>query len=67
MHEGVVLKIVEGRGFGFIGEAGQPDVFFNIADCIDLPWSPQLIGMRVTFEVISTPKGVKARNVRAAI
>ena len=67
MHEGTILRVLVDRGFGFIGEPNGPDVFFNINDCIELEWTEQLVGLRVRFEIINTPKGMKARNVRAAI
>lgn len=67
MHEGTITSVKLDKGFGFIGEPNTPDVFFHINDCIDLEWNEQLTGQRVQFNAVSTPKGVRARNVRAAI
>lgn len=66
MHDGTILSVRIDKGFGFIGEPNSPDLFFHVNDCIDLEWTEHLKGQRVQFEVISTPKGMKARNVRAA-
>lgn len=65
MHEGVILAVKD-AGYGFVGEAGEPDLFFHCNDCIDLEWGEQLVGQRVTYEITSTPKGLRARNVRPA-
>jgi cold shock CspA family protein len=67
MHEGTITAVNVARGFGFIGEPNGPDVFFHMSDCIDLEWGEQLTELRVRFDIVSTPKGNRARNVRAAI
>jgi cold shock CspA family protein len=66
MHEGVIAALRLDKGFGFIGEPNSPDVFFHMSDTIDLEWNEQLEGRRVCFDVVTTPKGTRARNVRAA-
>lgn len=68
MHEGTITRIVMERGFGFIGEAGQPDVFFHASDLADgMEFCEQLLELRVRFNIIATAKGLRAANVQAAI
>jgi cold shock CspA family protein len=66
MHEGVILAVKIDKGFGFIAEQNSPDVFFHMSDTVDLDWNEQLMGLRVCFDVEMTPKGTRARNVKAA-
>lgn len=68
MHEGTVLRVVIGKGFGFISVAGQAgDAFFHHADLRDgLEFGESLLERRVKFDVVSGPKGLRARNISAA-
>ena len=68
MRNGTVINLQLERGFGFINEQiGQPNVFFHISDLEDgLEFDEQLVERRVAFDVIETPKGPRAANVRAA-
>lgn len=67
MHEGSIKSVVLARGFGFISEPNQPDVFFHCKDLAnDLAFDEMLIERRVRFEIIGTDKGLQAKNVRAA-
>ena len=66
MAEGYVKKLVLDRGFGFIAESGEPDVFFHAKDVDDgLLFDESLEQRRVRFDLIETDKGPAALNVRA--
>jgi cold shock protein len=64
---GTIKKIVADRGFGFITAEDAKEYFFHrgaLDSSIDFD---RLVGgERVTFEVESSPKGLRAANVRAA-
>ena len=68
MNSGTIVALVLDRHFGFIHErTGQPDIFFHASDLVDgLEYDEQLHQRRVEFDVIETPKGPRAANVRAA-
>ena len=67
MATGTIKKIVADRGFGFITAEDAKEYFFHrgaLDSSIDFD---RLVGgERVTFEVESSPKGLRAANVRAA-
>jgi cold shock CspA family protein len=67
MYEGTIRTIVADRGYGFIVTPNQPDCFFHMSDVVDLEWGEQLTELRVRFDIIGSPKGPRAKNVRAAI
>ena len=66
MHEGTIAIVKLDKGFGFIAELGGPDLFFHMNDVVELEWNEQLVGQRVKFDVVATPKGMRARYVQAA-
>ena len=67
MHTGTICKVKIERGFGFISEPQQPDCFFHASDlAADLEWSERLCELRVAFDVVGTPRGPRARNIRPA-
>jgi len=62
MLEGTVKRWVEGRGYGFIEVDGEDDIFVHNTD---LDGSYVLMqGQKVEFDVETTPKGPRARNVK---
>jgi cold shock CspA family protein len=66
MQEGYIDRLMLGRGFGFIRAIGHPDIFFNIAELVDLEWDETLLERRVRFYMVSTERGLKAQQVCAA-
>jgi cold shock protein len=67
MATGRIKKVVSDRGFGFITADDSKDYFFH-RDGLDrsLDFDRLVGGEAVTFEIESSPKGARARNVRAA-
>jgi cold shock CspA family protein len=66
MYQGTVCRVVHDRGFGFISAPGQPDVFFHANDLVDLQFDDTLEERRVRFDMITTEKGTRAKNVQPA-
>lgn len=65
MQTGVIKKMIQDKGFGFITVQGSEDVFFHITDCIT-PFAELREGQSVQFEEGSGPKGKKAVKVTVA-
>jgi len=67
MHHGYVARVNEERGFGFIAMADPPDLFFHCSELQGgLIFDAQLKMRRVEFEIVDSPKGPRAANVRPA-
>jgi len=64
---GIVRSVMVARGFGFLEPtAGGPQVFFHASDLLGLDFDEQLRERRVTYTLQQTPKGSRAKSVRAA-
>ena len=63
MPEGVIKRITD-RGFGFINDGSDKDVFFHCSAVSDTPFEQLQEGQRVSYEVTQGPKGLAAENVR---
>ncbi len=67
MATGTVVTIKLEKGFGFIREHGARDVFFHANDLSpSLPFDELLREREVTFDVMQTPKGLRAVNIKPA-
>jgi cold shock CspA family protein len=67
MYQGTIQNVVVDRGFGFISSTGQPDVFFHCSDlAADLPFDETLRERRVRFDIVTTPKGLRATSIVSA-
>ena len=62
MLEGTVKRWVEGRGYGFIEVDGEDDIFVHNTDLDGTYVLMQ--GQKVEFDIETTPKGPRARNVK---
>ena len=60
--EGTVKRWVEGRGYGFIEVDGEDDIFVHNTDLDGTYVLMQ--GQKVEFDIETTPKGPRARNVK---
>jgi cold shock CspA family protein len=63
METGLIIRINESRGFGFIARPGAKDLFFHVSSLRDLPFDRDLINRRVTFQVAETERGQRAINI----
>jgi cold shock CspA family protein len=66
MYEGTICSVRLDKGFGFIRAVDQPDTFFHHSDLVELEFDERLQEQRVKFDIVSTGKGPRARNVQAA-
>ena len=62
MLEGTVKRWIEGRGYGFVEVDGEDDIFVHNTDLDGTYVLMQ--GQKVEFDVETTPKGPRARNVK---
>ncbi len=62
---GVVVKLITEKGFGFIQpEGGEKDLFFHARSVVgDVVYDELQEGDKVTFELEDGPKGQSAINV----
>jgi CspA family cold shock protein len=66
MESGTICAVRADKGYGFIAPTGGgDDLFFHHRDLIDLEFDEQLRERRVRFNIISTDKGQRAKNVQA--
>lgn len=61
------IKTKTDRGFGFISQEGEEkDLFFHSKDLVGVSFDELQVGDAVTFEVVTTEKGLNAKNVARA-
>ena len=66
MPAGRIKKIIPDRGFGFVRADDGNEVFFHRTE-LTLADSDQLEeGQVVEFDIVDSPKGPRARNLRQA-
>lgn len=58
--KGKIKSFSRRTGYGFI-ESEKGDVFFRILDC----WNNPMKGQEVKFDIVESPKGLRAINVTA--
>ncbi len=64
MVEGTVKWFNDAKGFGFIQQDGGKDVFVHHSAIQGNGFKTLSEGDRVSFDVVSGPKGLSAQNVR---
>jgi cold shock protein len=66
MPTGTIKKVIADRGFGFItGEDGKDYFFHRDAVQQTLDFDRLVGGEQVSFDIESSPRGPRARNVRS--
>ncbi|MFC1589907.1 cold-shock protein [Candidatus Omnitrophota bacterium] len=63
MHSGVIKKLVQDRGFGFIADADGKEVFFHQTNLVGAAFNTLTEGQKVEFDVENSDKGPRAVNV----
>ena len=67
MATGTIKRVVADRGFGFIEAEGDKEYFFHRSGLdASLDFDRLAGGEKVEFEIEQTPKGLRAKTVRAA-
>lgn len=65
--KGMIRRLLEHRGFGFIHSEDGRNVFFHRSEVLHVPFSELQEGQVVEFAVEETPQGPKARRIRVAV
>ena len=66
MPEGRIKKIIHDRGFGFVRGDDGNEVFFHRTELTTVDFDSLEEGQQVSYEVVNSPKGPRARNLKAA-
>lgn len=66
MAQGMIRRLLEHRGVGFIESEDGRNVFFHRSEVLYVPFAELREGQVVEFAVEETPQGPKARRVRLA-
>jgi len=61
---GRIKKIIYDRGFGFVRGDDGNEVFFHRTELNNVDFDSLEEGQAVTFEVVNSPKGPRARNLK---
>jgi CspA family cold shock protein len=62
--KGIIRRLLELRGFGFIQSEDGRNVFFHRSEVLQMSFQALQEGQAVEFAVEETPQGPKARRVR---
>jgi len=62
--KGIIRRLLEHRGFGFIQSEDGHNVFFHRSEVLQVSFQALQEGQAVEFAVEETPQGPKARRVR---
>lgn len=65
MTKGIIRRLLEHRGFGFIHTDSGCDVFFHRSQVLNTAFEALREGQAVEFVIEETPQGPKALRVRA--
>lgn len=60
---GSVVKVIMERGFGFVRDEEANDYYFHQSDVL-APLARLALGVRVTFDAVAAPRGLRAQNVQ---
>lgn len=66
MVSGRIKKIIPDRGFGFVRGDDGNEVFFHRTEVTTTDFDALEEGEAVTFDVVDSPKGPRARNLQKA-
>jgi CspA family cold shock protein len=64
MTTGTVRRLVEDRGFGFIGNNSGKDIFFHYSQLDGIKFQTLREGQNVCYRVGLGAKGFEARDIR---
>jgi CspA family cold shock protein len=61
---GRIKKIIPDRGFGFVRADDGNEVFFHRTELTAVDFDALQEGEQVTFDIVESPKGPRARNLQ---
>jgi cold shock protein len=61
---GRIKKIIPDRGFGFVRADDGNEVFFHRTELTSVDFDSLQEGESVTFDIVDSPKGPRARNMQ---
>jgi cold shock CspA family protein len=61
-QKGIIIRILTGRGFGFIRQEDGTDIFFHAVGCVS-PFETLREGMEVEYMVVTNTKKNKQRAI----
>lgn len=64
MSQGTVTRLNPSRGFGFVSNAENEDLFFHRSNVKDTLFTRLQVGDRVTYDIQHTDRGARAGNVQ---
>jgi cold shock protein len=64
MTTGMVMRVIEGRGFGFINNPSGKDVFFHYTQLDGIDFEALKEGQNVSYKVGLGAKGFEAKDIR---
>jgi CspA family cold shock protein len=64
MTTGTLKRVVEGRGFGFIGNPSGKDVFFHYTQLDGVDFEALKEGQNVSYRLGLGAKGFEAKDIR---
>lgn len=67
MVAGRIKKIIPDRGFGFVRGDDGNEVFFHRTEVTATDFDSLEEGEAVTFDVVDSPKGPRAKNLQKAV
>lgn len=67
MHTGKIKKLIRDRGFGFINDANDREVFFHQSSLVDGKFDALNEDQKVEFEVEKSAKGLRAINIKVVV
>jgi cold shock CspA family protein len=63
MAQGIIGRLLEERGFGFIETESGHYLFFHCSDVLHVPFEALRQGQAVEFTYVATRQGPRARHV----
>ena len=66
MHKGKIKKLIRDRGFGFITDIDNREMFFHHSSLVGIQFDDLQEGQKVEFEVEKSAKGPRAINIHVS-
>ncbi len=64
MTSGVIRRVVDGRGFGFVSNGSGRDIFFHYSELSGINFQSLKEGQKLIYRVGLGTKGLVAKDIR---